>query len=379
MPLGHLFMYGGNKTCDCDPERCCNCDVYGCDVGKDWYTEETFKKWVAGGGESTGFTFDNPLSPNNAEEFTLEQIDLVKVQKTEEFEHLDLRNVDHQYAFKLMTGDVPEEERTPVIIAGGRGSDVSNLWDQKRGKVLDISDFPDSDKYVFYSMDYPGYGATNPQDAGKLPGYEDNILQDYKALFDYVKVAEQKKDVKPLLSGVSLGAGVIQGLAERIVDENTGKLNEEISGMMLINPFKTGKQATLGMFGGVPNIWYPFLSVVDEWDSASRMEKLAGEDVPTLIYSSIDDKVIKSSHHRELYEIAAGLEEGSTPAKLGATLAGEKNNKLLIQAKGGHKDLDLFGSDSKTDSGITIETLLHQDSGLAIANWFTDNKIILPA
>jgi len=375
MPIGHMFMYGGNKACDCEPDRFCDSN-YCCDIGKDWYTEiipgeegtadpQKFNNWDDG--ETKVFPFDNMLdNPVNSEdEVTLERINLMGHSIRGKREGLD-----HQYAFKLTTGVEPETGRTPVIIAGGRGSDVSNLWDQKVDKVLDISDFPNSNQYTFYSMDYPGYGGSNPQDAMKLPGGEGQILDDYQSLFNYVQKVEGSK--KPLLSGVSMGAGVVQGLAERIFDANapedgeravieeTGELwtlNDEISGMMLINPFKTGKQATLDMFKGTPRVFndfIPFMGVLDEWDSATRMEKLAPENVPTLVLSATNDNVISSEQHRELFKIAAELDE--TPVEKtdlvtfgnGDSLT-EAKKKLLIQEteEARHKHFDLTRTEVK--------------------------------
>jgi len=386
MPFSHIFMYGGNKACDGGALPCNGGDLFEFCEPKDWYQEfgETGADEATNWGEDNAIQvgYDNALAGWEDKKVNVERLDFSDNSLDNPLTLRDIGENNKQFAFRLTTkldgtaefnDQTDMSKRIPVIVAGGRGSDVSNLWDMREGKVLDVSDFPDNHKYAFYSMDYPRYSNSNPQTDGVLlPGYEEHILTDYKALFDYVE--QQGHTKKPLLAGVSMGTGVVQGLAKDIMDDipKGTMLNDKIAGMMLVNPFKTGKQASLDMFGGVQKAWqWPFLegASINDWDSATKMELLqqnGGEDgdgVPTFIYSSIDDKFIDSQQHRDLFEIASGATVEESEDLSGAAFT--SGNKLLVQGHKGHYYVDLHGSD--VEGGPPVEALHGQ--GSKIKTW----------
>jgi len=265
-----------------------------------------------------------------------------------------------QYAFKIVpvseTIDkattvesmTNTDDRIPVIIAGGTGADVQNLWDLE--KPNNIQDIPDHEKYVFYSMDYPGFiEGSNPgvEGAAGLFGTgapEEAYLQDYHALFEYVYETEGKA---PLMVGFSMGTSIVTQVAEQVAQDDPSK----VGGMLLFNPFESMHDVFLDRGFGLAHIGYPFLAVQDEWASSASMTDLVSttgyghEKIPTMIYSTMDDSLVPSQQHRDLFETVTGENVEKT--------AGVKvvDNDVIVQVEGEkHNELELVEFTEKSKS-----------------------------
>merc|ERR1711871_1564707 len=176
------------------------------------------------------------------------------------------------------------------------GGNMQSMWLSVYEGADLLSNAENSTNYTYhiYSFSYRGY---NPNPGGPFPYgdmFEHTIIEDALGLHDHA-VAQTENNNFTAIVGHSLGTAVSTAV--------TKSLGSQASCLMLGCPFTTARKIGVELSKGFGVPW--LYMIWDTWQTKPRIEEMS---LPLMVLSSVDDEVIPSFMHKQVYEAA------STPA-----------------------------------------------------------------
>jgi len=208
-----------------------------------------------------------------------------------------------------------------LVFFGGNGGDFSGSLKQAISLLTPLVDAENNTLlFQVYSASYPSY-APNQGWPSKA-----NTVSDGVDLVDYALGQANSTTGRVIVGGTSMGCAVtLQVSMQR---------RDHIAGIVIHSPYSSFSEVIQEYAPPWTYIPTPWLWIADRWDSTDAAKSLP-EEIPLLVLSSGDDKVIPPSQHRAVYE------------------ASDANLKWFNRVAGAeHKDV--FGVANKSIDVLTV-------------------------
>lgn len=185
---------------------------------------------------------------------------------------------------------VPEAQKPEfhLVFFGGNGGDFSGSLKQAVNLLSPLVEAENSTLlFQVYSASYPSY---SPNEGWPSKA---NTVADGVDLVDYALSQANSTTGRVIVGGTSMGCAVtLQVSMER---------QNHVAGIVLHSPYSSFSKVIQEYRPPWTYLPTPWLWIADRWDSMDAAKSLP-EEIPLLVLSSGDDKVIPPSQHQAVFE-----------------------------------------------------------------------------
>jgi len=194
-------------------------------------------------------------------------------------------------------------EQAPMIFFGGNAQGMSGAARDSQILLSMIRKANKSWNFKVHTFAQRGY---SPNQGWTSQGA---VIADSSDLLDSVlnsTVETGGRRGRVIIGGWSMGAGVALQLA--------AARPEHVAGVVVFCPWKSLKFETLRIFAPVTWMLWPWIWLVEPWDSRAAIASLPAE-IPVAVVSAEKDQVISPDQHRTIFEASNAKQKWWLPAR----------------------------------------------------------------